>query len=697
MRVARSVSPIVAVGLVYGCSSDAEVATTPELEAGEAVVDVAADGSVGVLVGDRELVRIAAQGPIARRFDLHVQGPTALYTFTRDAEASAQLKVDVGAAKQAAGSVVVPLVSDSGLGGGGAIHGNITFSAARPGATRVRVELDAEYDSLALPLDCDAGSSFHGLGGQYNALDQRGEAFELFVSEQGIGRDPAQPLGLFNGGVHTTYFPMPYYLDARGFGVYWRTERRTLLDLCKADSATAWIEVESAEPLDLLVFHGPKPAQVIEQLSQEVGRPKAPPAWAYDLWIGAQGGREPVLAEVANLEAAQIPVGALWVQDWTGIRKNLDGGFGVNYRWLADDTLYPDLPGMIADLHARGYRFLSYANPFVPKNLDHFAEMDAAGLLIRKDGASYVPIAPNGAASMPDLTNPAARAYVKRYLKEMVASGHDGWMADFGEWLPPDTELFDGSDALAAHNRYPIEWHRLWREVLDEARPDGDYAVFGRSGYAGVQQVSMIHWIGDQEANFLPSDGLPTVVPALLNLGLSGVPYVTHDIAGFSGGPSTKELFMRWTELGAFTPIMRTHEGAKKLDNWSWESDAETTAHFRRFVRIHQALRGVFEALAAESAHSSLPSLRPLLLVFPEDMPSRSVSDQFMLGEQLLVAPVVTEGAVSREVYLPPGSWRHALTGQGYSGGERVTVAAPVGTPPVFVRPEFSVDLAAVQ
>src|SRR5690606_14768714 len=235
----------------------AEEGSSPELEAGPAQIDVGADGSVGVQIGDRDLIRVSAQGPIARRFELSVRGATALYTFTRDAEASVQLQLDSGAAKQDAGSVVVPLVSASGLGGGEAIHGNISFSAERPGATRVRVELDAEYDSLALPLGCDSGSSFYGLGGQYNAIDQRGEAFDLFVREQGIGRDPDQPTGLINGGAHTTYFPMPYYLDARGFGVYWRTDHRTLLDLCKTDSDTAWIEVESGEPLELLVFHGP--------------------------------------------------------------------------------------------------------------------------------------------------------------------------------------------------------------------------------------------------------------------------------------------------------------------------------------------------------------------------------------------------------------------------------------------------------
>ena len=111
--------------------------------------------------------------------------------------------------------------------------------------------------------------------------------------------------------------------------------------------------------------------------------------------------------------------------------------------------------------------------------------------------------------------------------------------------------LSNGEDPRAFHNRFPVEWHRVNREAMDASRPDGDWATFARSGWTGVQRHSMIHWIGDQEATWSPTDGLPTVVPAMINLGLAGVPYVTHDIGGFSGGPSTKELYLRWIELGA--------------------------------------------------------------------------------------------------------------------------------------------------
>jgi alpha-glucosidase len=232
---------------------------------------------------------------------------------------------------------------------------------------------------------------------------------------------------------------------------------------------------------------------------------------------------------------------------------------------------------------------------------------------------------------------------------------------------------------------------------MNAARPDGDWAVIVRSGWTGAQAHAQIYWVGDQEADFLPTDGLPTVVPAMINLGLIGVPFVTHDIAGFSGGPSTKELYLRWIELGAFTPIMRTHEGANKLDNWSWERDAETTASMRRFALVHQALQPQLVAWAGEAVTSSKPLVRHLMLEFPDDPVSRTVSDEYLLGDAFLVAPVTTAGATTRSVYLPPGTWFHVFTGQQYQGETTIEVDAPIGTPPVFSRDVDRPDLRAME
>lgn len=700
---------LVAASLCAACD-DGAPPPPPPIAGGEATLDhgirvVVADetGAVALFDGDRELVRTAPGAyPTVRTFSERVTNTLGIWTFRRTGE-TVHAYSYFSALETSADAVTVHYRLLADPSADDPIEGEATLRIeAGPRADTTRITLSAtgpEQTSLAIPIACMEEGSFHGFGEQYNATDQRGEAFDLFVSEQGIGRD-GTGLREISGDAHTTYFPMPYYLDARGFGVLARTFYRTHVDVCASDADVAWLEVISGEPLDLLVMHGPTPKDVVRELGEEVGIPAPPPDWAWRAWISSQGGRDPVLADVAALDTESIEASAIWSQDWTGLRMNIGGGFGVEYRWEDDETLYPDLTSMITDLHARDLRFLAYANPFVDPDLpNHYAAMADANLLVMDaSGEPYVFPAPNGMSAHPDLTNEAARDYVRNALRSMIADhGIDGWMADFGEWTPLDAVLSSGEDPRAFHNRFPIEWHRVTREAFDMERPDGDWVSIARSGWTGVQRYSMIHWVGDQEVSFSPTDGLPTVVPALVNLGLAAVPYTTLDIGGFSGGPSDRELYERWVELGAFAPIMRTHEGNMRDRNHNWDSDPETTAHFRRFAAIHAALAPDLMRWSAEAQATSVPLVRHLLLEFPDDRASWGVHDEMMLGDAFLIAPVVTQGATERQVYLPAGAtWFHVFTGESYDGGQTVTVSAPIGTPPVFHRDSDRADLRAL-
>ncbi|NCG21149.1 MAG: hypothetical protein GWP91_19225 [Rhodobacterales bacterium] len=623
--------------------------------------------------------------PEARRFTETVNGALGQWTFDRDETTADKLTLDEAVLD--GGTLTVRLANG----------GSLTVSSPNDHTTRLVLQAGQAHDALAIPAACDADGSFHGFGAQYHQTDQRGEAFTLLVQEQGIGRDGSVPF--FSGDAHTSYFPMPWYLDGRGFGVLLDTYDRVEVDLCDTDPDRAWLEQVGAGPLTLDVFHGPTPKDVIRQLGDAIGRPTQPPDWAFGTWICTQGGEQAVLDQVSLLEDEGIFFSALWVQDWTGAAENIGGGYGVNYRWEPDDgTLYPDLTGLIDDLHAKDIRVLGYVNPFIDPGLDnHFAEMEAAEMLPKTaDGETYLFVGPRGAMTQADLTNPATRAYIKGHLRTaMTDVGLDGWMADFAEWLPLDAVLSDGSDPVRAHNGAPEAWERLTREVMDEARP-GDFVMFGRSGWTGIHEVAQIHWIGDQEADFHTTDGLPTVVPAMLNLGLSGQPNVTHDIAGFSGGPSTEELYLRWTELGAFTPFMRTHDGNERDANWRFDTDASTLAHFKRFAAIHEALRPELLVLAADAAATGAPMVRHLMLEYPTDRETWDLADQYLLGPDLLVAPVLHQGMTARDVYLPEGQWFHVWSGDTYTGPSWVTIDAPLGSPPVFSRGADRTDLRAL-
>jgi alpha-glucosidase (family GH31 glycosyl hydrolase) len=253
-----------------------------------------------------------------------------------------------------------------------------------------------------------------------------------------------------------------------------------------------------------------------------------------------------------------------------------------------------------------------------------------------------------------------------------------------------------------------VEWHALNMESLDAAWGPGNALCFGRSGWAGDHSVTPVTWGGDQETSFARDDGMPSAREIGVGLGLSGVGRYGSDIAGFTSvwsDPATKELWFRWVAMGAFEPVMRTHDGLADEENWNWEKDEETTAHFARYASLHMRLQPFWLALDRAYREEGLPFLRHAVLVEPAPATDaadrgawealRDAPDQHFLGDSLLVAPVMEEGATSRSVVLPRGRWYSLLDeGESWDGGggggggpaSVVTVDAPISEIPVFVR-----------
>ncbi len=568
--------------LAVGLASCSESSSS---SGGNVEIVAADDGTVEVVVGGEVLFALAATGPIARNFVERPVGIGAI-SFERTGEVTDPLSV-LSVANEGP-SATVEYVNASG-----SRTATLTAAALDDEVSEFRLELAGPAaDSIAVGIRCDELGTFHGFGEQYNATNQRGEAFELLVNEQGNGRDGSP--GVSVGDEHTTYFPMPYYIDARGFGALFDTERRVDVDLCASDQEIAWFEVISGAPVQWRVFHGPTGLDVIRQLGELVGRPTEPPAWAYNLWMASQGGNNNLLGEEAALRAADIPVAAFWVQDWSGIRMNLDGGSGVQYVWEPDETLYPGFDAMVFDFHKAGYKFLIYVNPFIvnpdsvaveddPPLRGTLRSLDALGLLLNdQTGDTFidfaVPNLPQNDAH-PDFSNPATLEFISESLKEIVRTYDvDGWMVDFGEWVPVSSAPEDGSDPIARRNTFPIDWQRATREAMEDVR-GSDWVMFARSGFTDVQGVAQIHWVGDQQTNWGELDGLPTVVPAMLNLGLAGQPFVTHDIAGFA------------SSAAATSRAPRSSSSVGRSSARSLRSCARTTARTRRTTGLEQGRR----------------------------------------------------------------------------------------------------------
>ncbi|MBK8942627.1 MAG: hypothetical protein IPM79_34795 [Polyangiaceae bacterium] len=574
----------------------------------------------------------------------------------------------------------------------------LSFSTAEEGHLVVDLSLpDGEVPEPSSPerrtklswgFACDTEDRFAGLGAQAFDADHRGQTVPTFVTEGGIGRsttDDYAGLWMLQGQRHSSHAPLPQVLSRRGYVLTVETDRRSTLALCSESETAARVEVDI--PARIHVFDGPSPAAALERASATFGRPRMPPRVAFAPWLDAVFGSDNVRRIAQKARDERIPASVIWTEDWRGGEWSGET-YALEEEWEVDRTLYPDIEEVADDLHALGFDFHVYFNPFIYEGTQAWEETAHNGWLVEtRAGEPYLFTGAKFTnTGLLDLTHPEAREWAVGKMRDAMALGADGWMHDFAEWLPTDGVVAAGP-SYEQHNVWPVLWQEIAREAIDGADDGGERLFFARSGWFGTPELVDVFWAGDQQTTFAIDDGLPTIIPQGIGLGVAGISTYGHDIAGYqsAAGPgSTKELFFRWTELGAWSPVMRTHHGAQPDKEWSWEKDPETIDHFRRYAELHVALVPTLAGLAAHASATGVPIWRHLALRFPQDATVWPITDQVMLGEGLMIAPVVSEGATSRDVYLPAGRWFPFDGGASVEGPATITVDAPVTEIPVF-------------
>lgn len=581
-------------------------------------------------------------------------------------------------------------------------------------ATDNQLSFDLSFDDPAinrayLTYASDSDEHFFGFGEQYTYFDLKGQRVPIWVSEQGIGRGQ-QPLTFLvdlaahsGGNPLTTYAAVPQYITSRMRSLFLENTQYTVFDLRTPDR----VQISAFAPdLRGRILYGATPEDMIREYTAWAGRMRPLPDWLLSgAVIGLQGGTQTVRQVYNQLKQRGTPVSAVWLQDWVGQRVT---SFGKQlwWNWELDPQRYPDFSTLVGDLNQDGVRVLLYASPFltdvsqkpgVQRNL--FQEAAAQGYLVKKaDGQPYLVQNTDFSAGMLDLTNPAAVTWYQSVLKtQMIDLGASGWMADFGEALPYDAVLADGETGADYHNRYPEAWAQLNRELLD-GLPNGDQDVFfTRSAFSRSPGATTLMWEGDQLTSWDAYDGIKSAVTGLLSGGLSGFSLNHSDIGGYTGINNplvkvtrSKELLMRWMELSAFTTVYRTHEGNLPDQNAQFYTDADTLAQFDRFARVYAAWGFLRQRLVQNASQTGTPIDRALFINYPDDPEVLKLSYQeFLVGPDILVAPVLDPGKTSLRVYLPAGNWVHVWSGKAYRSpfkGQYVTVDAPIGQPPVFYK-----------
>ncbi len=506
-----------------------------------------------------------------------------------------------------------------------------------------------------------ADEHFVGLGEKFTGFDKRGQRsltwnFDAFGSES-----------------DRSYKNVPMYLSSRGYGILVDSGMATEFDICQSTHSCVQIVVPD-DLIDYYVIAGPSPGEVLDRYNRLTSRPSMPPKWAFGTWISSGffvDTQENVLERARIIRQRGIPCDVLHLDCYWQV-----DGHWSDLQW--DRTNFPDPDGMLAELTRQGFRVCLWMNSYLSVNSPHFAEAGERGYLLRRqDGSVYVADVWHGtypACGIVDFTNAEATAWFKALLRPLLEQGAAVFKTDFAEGVPVDAVAANGMTGVELHNVYSLLFNDAVAEVTREVK--GHDMVWARSSFLGGQR-HCAQWGGDTNATY-PAMG--STLRGGLSHGLSGVPFWSHDAGGFTGTP-TPDLYIRWTQFGALSPLVRLHGTTSRLP-WDFP-EAEQAA--TEALRLRYQLMPYLYSAAVESARTGQPMMRALLVDSPDDPAAWQADLEYRIGIDLLIAPMIDPDG-TRDVYLPSGDWVDWWTGEVHRGGRHIRITAPLDRVPLFAR-----------
>lgn len=528
------------------------------------------------------------------------------------------------------------------------------------------------------------GEHLYGLGEKFTRLDKNGQRFESWT------------LDALGAASERSYKNIPFLVgtDENGshsWGMFIHTAHRCRFDLGAQSCESAMLEVDG-DILDYFLLAGKQPADILQRYTLLTGLAPLPPRWSFGLWLSGSGIYRDD-ASIRHLAQAvdefNIPCDVIHIDPWWMRWRRY-----ADFQW--DLQSFPNPSGLLQDLHAAGLRLSVWQHSYISIESELFKEGSERGYFaLRPDGNVYVidyglslSTLPGGVTEIAaennswnarvaiiDLTNPQAVAWYKALMRPVLEQGLDVFKTDFGEDIPLDAQFSDGRTGAEMHNLYPLIYNQAVYEITREVKGSG--LVWARSGWAGSQRYPVC-WSGDPACTW---DSLAFTIRGGLSLGLSGVPFWSNDIGGYRGQPD-EMLYIRWAQFGLLCSHARCH-GESQREPWFYGERAATI--FRDFARLRYQLFPYLYSCAHQAVQNGLPVLRAMPLAFPNDPNSAGKDFQFMLGPDLLVAPVIREDNRCT-VYLPPGKWFDFWTDQVLNGPLNLNLDVPLDRLPIYVR-----------
>ncbi len=494
-------------------------------------------------------------------------------------------------------------------------------------------------------------------------------------------------------------YRVPFYLSTRGYGLLLNENSCSSFDLGETNTNINEIAVWD-QKLSFTVYTGANPAEIIQNYTEDAGRIlRTPEPWVFGVWMMAKNRNGFQTETDRSIQVAQllrddsITCSAIWHSYWS---EKMNDILGVGKKWDLDVVKYPNYTNLVNNHHADGFKVLHYYWPYIFNNdYDYNAGNTNGYFMKNSSNQTYLNqwLSFWAQVAEPDLTRQTVRNWFKNdILINAYNRGSSGGMIDFGEHHRIDMVDSANVNPYAVHNEYPLWWAKTNQEFWEQHQPDGDYTYWMRGGWTGIQKYSPLMWIGDPQFDWSAVDGIKTIIPAILSAGISGHPLVSSHIAGYEYNtlPSnSEELWIRWLQACTMFPVMWTHEGSELFFGTKlvFDQSPQTQAMFKKFAKQHVQFFPYFYTLVKEGKEKGIPVARSLYFHYPNDVNTIAIKDQFLLGDRVMVAPVLASGATTRSVYFPEGNWYDFCSGTlAATGPTTLTVDAPLDYLPIYVK-----------
>lgn len=504
---------------------------------------------------------------------------------------------------------------------------------------------DLENTYMREQLSIGVGEHLYGTGERFTPFVKNGQTVEIYNEDGGTSTEQA-------------YKNIPFFLSDKGYGVLVNHPERVSFEFGTENVTRTSFCVEGGS-LDYFFFNGPAMKDVLTRYTDLSGKPALPAPWTFGLWLSTSFttsyDEDTVMSFIDGMLDRGIPLRTFHFDCFW-----MKGFHWTDFVW--DEKVFPDPAGMLSRIKAKGLHICVWINPYIGQESILFAEgMEKGYFVKRQNGDVWQWDMWQPGMALVDFTNPDACKWYQDKLAGLLNMGVDCFKTDFGERIPVNCVYHDGSDPKKMHNFYTYLYNKTVFDLLEEKRGKGEAVLFARSATVGGQKFP-VHWGGDCWSDY---ESMEESLRGGLSLLMSGFGFWAHDIGGFEH-TSTADVYKRWVAFGLLSSHSRLHGSSSYRVPWLYDEEAVDVV--RTFTRLKAKLMPYLYKTSIDTSRSGVPTMRSMVLEYTEDKNCSYLDKQYMLGDNLLVAPVFNEESIG-SFYLPKGTWTDFFTGETVEGG----------------------------